>query len=723
MTEDFSTQGMLDMYLFENGQLLERLQEIVLEQKDEECFDEDSINEIFRTMHTIKGSSGVMMFDEITKISHKLEDVFFYLRESKPDNVPHLELVEHVLEVADFITAEMEKIQNGESADGDATEKVAAIDKFLNAIKNGEGEKTKDIKENVHEEPQQFYIAPMATSASRFYKIYLTFHPDVMLANVHAYKIVYSLKEIAEDLLHYPEDIISDEGSADEILENGFKILLQAQCSEEELKGLIKEGYELKKVDIYECTAKEFQQGFDSFGTEIRIDLESSVEEIQAKAEGIQPGEMYIAPASQPAAQEKQKIAPGDFVIESKEPGKGKKLAKDKPKKQEKAAFISVDVHKMDMLMDLIGELVIAESVVLQNPDLKIPGLRLDNFNKAAGQMTKISTDLQNVIMSMRMVPLTNTFQKMNRIVFDVSRKLGKDIEFEMVGEHTEVDKNIIEHISDPLMHLVRNAVDHGIETIEEREKAGKTEKGKVTLSAKTESGKVWISVKDNGRGLNREKIIAKARKQGLLDYMKPDSEYADKEVYQFITLPGFSTNEKVTEYSGRGVGMDVVVSNLQSIGGSLEIESTPGQGSVMNLKIPLTLAIIDGIVMEVGKSSFVIETGMVKEFVGMRENRLIKNPSGEEFVMIRGEGYPVLRIGERYQIDGYQADAEDGMLVLVEVEDQTICLLVDRLIGKQEIVVKPIPDYIKKVKGLSGCTQLGDGSIALILDAVGLIE
>ncbi|MBO5336091.1 MAG: chemotaxis protein CheA [Lachnospiraceae bacterium] len=723
MAEDFSIQGMLDMYLFENGQLLERLQEIVLEQKDEECFDEDSINEIFRTMHTIKGSSGVMMFDEITKISHKLEDVFFYLRESKPDNVPHLELVEHVLEVADFITAEMEKIQNGESADGDATEKVAAIDKFLNAIKNGEGEKTKDIKENVHEEPQQFYIAPMATSASRFYKIYLTFHPDVMLANVHAYKIVYSLKEIAEDLLHYPEDIISDEGSADEILENGFKILLQAQCSEEELKGLIKEGYELKKVDIYECTAKEFQQGFDSFGTEIRIDLESSVEEIQAKAEGIQPGEMYIAPASQPAAQEKQKIAPGDFVIESKEPGKGKKLAKDKPKKQEKAAFISVDVHKMDMLMDLIGELVIAESVVLQNPDLKIPGLRLDNFNKAAGQMTKISTDLQNVIMSMRMVPLTNTFQKMNRIVFDVSRKLGKDIEFEMVGEHTEVDKNIIEHISDPLMHLVRNAVDHGIETIEEREKAGKTEKGKVTLSAKTESGKVWISVKDNGRGLNREKIIAKARKQGLLDYMKPDSEYADKEVYQFITLPGFSTNEKVTEYSGRGVGMDVVVSNLQSIGGSLEIESTPGQGSVMNLKIPLTLAIIDGIVMEVGKSSFVIETGMVKEFVGMRENRLIKNPSGEEFVMIRGEGYPVLRIGERYQIDGYQADAEDGMLVLVEVEDQTICLLVDRLIGKQEIVVKPIPDYIKKVKGLSGCTQLGDGSIALILDAVGLIE
>lgn len=722
MAEDFNTQGMLDMYLFENGQLLERLQEIVLEQKDEDSFDEDSINEIFRTMHTIKGSSGVMMFDEITKISHKLEDVFFYLRESKPTNVPHLELVEHVLQVADFITSEMEKIQNGETADGDATEIVAGIDKFLNAIKNGEGEKDKEIKENVHEEPMQFYIAPMATSASRFFKIYLTFHPDVMLANVHAYKTVYSLKEIAEDLLHYPEDIISDESSAEEILENGFKILLQAQCSEEDLRGMIQEGYELKKVDIYECTAKEFQQGFDSFGSEIRIDLDSSVEEIQAKAESAEAG-AESAKEAEKEPEKPQKIAPGDFVIESKEVGKGKKLAKDKPKKQEKAAFISVDVHKMDMLMDLIGELVISESVVLQNPDLKVPGLKLDNFNKAAGQMTKISTDLQNVIMSMRMVPLTNTFQKMNRIVFDVSRKLGKDIEFEMVGEHTEVDKNIIEHISDPLMHLVRNAVDHGIETVEEREKAGKTEKGKVTLAAKTESGKVWISVQDNGKGLNRDKILAKARKQGLLDYYKPDSEYADKEVYQFITLPGFSTNEKVTEYSGRGVGMDVVVSNLQSIGGSLEIESTPGQGSTMILKIPLTLAIIDGIVMEVGKSSFVIETGMVKEFVGLRENRLIMNPSGEEFVMIRGEGYPVLRIGERYKIDGYQPDNEDGMLVLVEIEKQIICLLVDRLVGKQEIVVKPIPDYIKKVNGLSGCTQLGDGSIALILDAAGLIE
>ena len=723
MAEEFNTQGMLDIYLFENGQLLERLQEIVLEQKDAECFDEESINEIFRAMHTIKGSSGVMMFDEITKISHKLEDVFYYLRESKPDNVPHLELVEHVLQVVDFITSEMIKIQNGEQADGDAGDYVEALDKFLTVIKSGKGEKEKNIKENVHVEPEQFYIAPMVTNASHYYKIYLTFQPDLPLANVHAYKTVYALKEVAEDLLHYPEDIISDESSADEILENGFKILLQTRSSEEELRDIIKEGYDIRKADIFECSAMDFKAGFDSIGSEIRIDLDSSVEAIEAKADEAREGNEAKSPAAIMREPVKDVIAPGDFVIESKEPGKGKRLAKDKPKKHEKTSFISVDVAKMDMLMDLIGELVISESVVLQNPDLRVPGLKLDNFNKAAGQMTKISTDLQNVIMSMRMMPLTNTFQKMNRIVFDVSRKLGKDIEFEMLGEHTEVDKNIIEHISDPLMHLVRNSVDHGIETADERLAAGKTEKGRVTLSAKTESGKVWIIVEDNGKGLDREKIIAKARKQGLLDPYKLDVDYTDKEVYQFITLPGFSTNEKVTEYSGRGVGMDVVVSNLQAIGGSLEIESTPGEGSRMIMKIPLTLAIIDGVVMEVGKSSFVIETGVVKEFIGIRDEVMIHKPDGQEFVMIRGECYPVLRIGEWYKLDGYQANTNEGMLVLVEIEKKMICLFVDRLIGKQEIVVKPIPDYIRRVKGLSGCTQLGDGSIALILDAAGLVE
>ena len=717
MAEEFNLEGMLDTYLFENEQLLEQLQEIVLDQKDAECFDEDSINEIFRTMHTIKGSSGIMMFDNVTAISHKLEDVFYYLRESHPENVVHADLVEHVLQVADFITAEMEKIQEGSPADGDPAAIIAELDSFLENIKNGAVEEGKELpEENVSEEPKHFYIAPVANSASRFYKIYINFFPETEMANVHAYKTVYSLKEIAEDLLYEPEDLITDASSIDAIMEDGFRILLQAQCSEEELRELIKVGYDIERVDIYECKAEEFLQGFD-FGEHpvVGIDLDSSAEEIEAKA-------LKAEEDAEKKEPPKPKMAPGDFVIKSKEPGKPKKLAKDK-QRGAKDSFISVNVKKMDQLMDLIGELVISESVVLQNQDLKVPGLNLTNFNKAAAQMAKISTDLQNVIMSMRMVPLTNVFQKMNRIVFDVSRKLGKDVEFVMVGEHTEVDKNIIENISDPLMHLVRNAVDHGIETNEERVDSGKPDRGKITLSARTEAGKVWISVEDNGKGLDREKILDKARKQELLDPSKPDSAYEDKDVFQFITLPGFSTNEQVTEYSGRGVGMDVVVQNIQSIGGTLEIESNLGMGTTMTLKIPLTLAIIDGIVMETGNSSFVVETGVIKEFVSVTEDMMIHEPTGEEYIMIRGECFPVLRLGDWYGLEEYHRNVEEGMMLIFEVEGKTICLFVDRLIGKQEIVVKPIPSYIKKVKGISGCTQLGDGSIALILDPVGLIE
>ena len=723
MAEEFSTDGMLDMYLFENEQLLEQLQERVLEQKDADCFDEDSINEIFRTMHTIKGSSGIMMFDNITAVSHKLEDVFFYLRESHPENVPHLELVEHVLSVEDFISSELEKIRNGDPADGDSSGIIKDLDKFLEVIKNGgvvEGAEAPP--ENVHVEPKHFYIAPVATSASRFYKIHLTFYPGTEMANVHAYKTVYALKEIAEDILYSPEDIISDPASADTIVEEGFRILLQAQSTEEEIRNIIGVGYDIKSVDIFECKAEEFLQGFD-FGDQepVVIDLDSSVEDIDSKA---QEKSTDKEAGEKPKAEEKKpekKIAPGDFVIKSREPGKQKKLAKDK--KGEKNAFISVNVRKMDQLMDLIGELVISESVVLQNPDLKVPGLNLDRFNKAAAQLSKISTDLQDVIMSMRMVSLSNTFQKMNRIVFDVSRKLGKDIEFEMIGEHTEVDKNIIEKISDPLMHIVRNAVDHGIEEKAERMESGKSAKGKVTLSAKTEAGKVWISVEDDGAGLDRNKILAKARKQGILDDNKPDAAYTDKEVYQLITLPGFSTNEQVTEYSGRGVGMDVVVQNIQSIGGTLDIDSKPGMGSIMSLKIPLTLAIIDGIVMETGNSSFVLETGVIKEFIRVKEDMMIYEPNGDEYIMVRGECYPVLRLGRWYHMEQYCESVEDGVMLILEVENQKVCLLVDKLIGEQEIVVKPIPSYIKKVKGLSGCTQLGDGSIALILDAAGLME
>ena len=702
MAEEFNTESMLDMFLYESGQLLEKLEGIILEKQDTDCFDDSDINEIFRVMHTIKGSSGVLMYENITKVTHKLEDVFYYLRESHPDDVPHTELVEKVLAVSDFVTGELDKLKSGDTPDGDEHQLVEDLDEFLGRLK---GEISKQgiqmPQANKHEEPKQFYITPVAGDDSHFYRISIHYRSDTQMSNIRAYSATYALKEIAEDLLYTPDDILSNEASGDVILAEGFHMLLQTKSNKEEVIGLI-DSSEAEEINFDELTKMEYGKALGEFGREdaVTIDLgdEKKPEEKEKK---------------------KDKPAPGDYVVKTKEAGKGKTLAKNQPKQQ---SIISVNVEKMDALMDLIGELVIAEAVVLQNPDLKVPGLELSNFQKASGQLAKITTELQEVIMSMRMMPLTTVFQKMKRIVFDVSRKLDKDIELEVIGENTEVDKNIIEHITDPLMHLVRNSVDHGIEeNAEDRTSLGKPAKGKITLEAKNEGGKVYISVKDDGKGLNKEKLYQKAMDKGLIDN-KLISEFTDKEIFRFITLPGFSTKEEVTEYSGRGVGMDVVVKNIQSIGGRLDIESVEFEGSEMTLIIPLTLAIINGIVVQVGNSPFVIETASIKEFVRVDEDSLIHEPSGEEYIVLRGECYPFIRLNERYDLPDSINKIEEGIVVVLEHEGSQVCVLIDKLLQEQEIVVKPIPPYVKKVKGLSGCTQLGDGSIALILDIAGLL-
>ncbi len=700
MAEEFDLDGMLDMFLYESGQLLENLEGIILDKQDaDSSFDDNDINEIFRIMHTIKGSSGIMMYDNITKVAHKLEDVFYYLRESHPENVPHLDLVTKVLAVSDFVNAELDKIREGSTPDGDPSPIIKDLDNFLKQIKGEIKEQgIKLPKENKHEEPKQFYIAPVAGEDSKFYRIVLHYRNDTQMSNIRAYAATYALKNVAEDLLYTPEDIITNEDSADVILTEGFMMLLQTKSDKDTVISLI-ESVEIETIDIDEITSEEFGRGL--------VEMPLGSEEASAE---LGREEKEEAPA----------VMPGDYVVKSKETGKGKTLAKNQPKKQ---TMISVNVEKMDVLMDLIGEIVIAEAVVLQNPDLKVPGLDLTNFQKAAAQLSKITTELQEVILPLRMMPLSNTFQKMKRTVFDISRKLGKEIEFESIGETTEVDKNIIEHISDPIMHLVRNSVDHGIEdNAADRVKLGKPAKGKITLEAKNEGGKVYITVRDDGKGLNKQKLYNKARENGLIGD-KPMSEYEDGEIYRFITLPGFSTKEQVTEYSGRGVGMDVVVKNIQSIGGRLDIRSQEGQGSEMTLVIPLTLAIINGIVVKVGESSFIIETASIREFIRLSEDAIVTEPSGEEYLIIRGEAYPFIRLSRKYNIEGAQDQIENGIVVVLEHENRLVCILIDKLMQEQEIVVKPIPSYIGKVKGMSGCTQLGDGSIALILDIASLIE
>ncbi len=302
-----------------------------------------------------------------------------------------------------------------------------------------------------------------------------------------------------------------------------------------------------------------------------------------------------------------------------------------------------------------------------------------------------------------------------------MSRKLNKKLVLEISGEETEVDKNIIEQISDPLMHLVRNAVDHGLESPAERLKAGKSEVGKILIEARNAGSEVLIMVKDDGRGLDREKILSRAQANELLH--KPVNELSDKEIFNFILSPGFSTKERVSEFSGRGVGMDVVAKSIESVGGSVLIDSIAGAETTITLRIPLTLAIIEGMNIKVGRSCYTLPLTSIRESFRPQENEVITDPDGKEMIMVRGACFPVLRLHQVFRVKTEVSEFPKGIIVMVEDDGKTLCLFADCLLGEQQVVVKALPNYIKKVRGVAGCTLLGDGSISLILDIADLFS
>ncbi len=382
---------------------------------------------------------------------------------------------------------------------------------------------------------------------------------------------------------------------------------------------------------------------------------------------------------------------------------------------------VRVDVEKLDYLLNLVGELVIAEAMVAQNPDLKELDIPLDNFEKSVRQLGKITRDLQETSNSIRMIPLSATFKKMIRLVRDVSHKSGKKVNFKIVGEETEVDKTVIEKITDPLIHIIRNSIDHGIQSPEEREKIGMSESGNVVLEAKYVGGEVWIQVSDDGAGLNRKVILEKARSKGIID--GDVSNLSDEEVWQIIFQPGFSTAAKVTDVSGRGVGMDVVRRNIENIRGRVDVKSSASNGTTVILRIPLTLAIIEGMIIRVGKSLYTIPIGDIRESFQSVNRTITKTMDGQEIVKLRDELLPVVRLTDFLNIESDCQILDEGILIVVENSGRRICLFIDDVIGQQQVVIKGIPTYIGALPGVSGCTILGDGGICLILDIGGLIN
>ncbi len=689
MSDQFTNEPMLDMYIFETSQLIEQLEQSILSSEKESCFTPVAINEIFRIMHTIKGSSAIMMFHNISTLAHTMEDMFYFLREEKPQKVDCSSLSDFVLDGVDFIKVEVEKIKNGDEPDGDAAILIENLNLFLSNLKKENEIADSGKKEkNIPKKPQQYYISqekvPITEYKYRF-RARIYFEEGCEMENIRAYTILHNIKDYTEEFYTVPEDVIDADDSAEIIRQDGFSIYFKTNHTYEQMDEFFQQTIFLKSLEL--------------------MQLETEEEYGEYKAQ-------------------KRDTVRDSFVKEISS-GYGSVSGKEADKVSHSSAvqnIISVSVAKLDKLMDIVGEMVIAEAMVTQNPDLQ--GLVLDNFQKAAGQLNKITSELQDTVMSIRMVPLSPTFQKMHRIVRDMCKQLNKEVDLKIIGEETEVDKNIIEHISDPLMHLVRNALDHGIEPSEERRQAGKDKTGTVILEAKNSGSDVLIIVQDDGKGLDREKILKKAKENNLL--YKKEEDMTEQEIFNMILAPGFSTKESVSEFSGRGVGMDVVNRNIETIGGTLSVNSISGKGTTITLAIPLTLAIIDGMNIKVGRSSYTIPTISIKESLRPDEKDIIIDPEGNEMLMIRGQCFPILRLHESYKVETAVTQFKEGIMIVVEQDGRTICIFADELLGQQQVVVKSLPVYIqkmRKINGLAGCTLLGDGSISLILDVAGLVN
>ena len=694
--------NMLEMYLYETNTLMEQLDELLIEAEKNEAFTTNDVNEIFRIMHTIKGSSAMMEFSTLMEIAHHIEDLFFYIRENGMDSLDEShknDLFNLMFQSTDALRVEVEKIENDEPLSSNIDQIIANINSFLEKISSSGNSASdtssgKDSAADAAPAADADAIAAInqelagCPKSDMPYFIRIRFEVGSGMENLRAFMVITALNEIELNFEHYPEDVESAADTCESIVENGFFIALASHEDVEKAIPILKIQ---NSIETYEV-----------------------IENVAAKAPKKSEPAVDKAPAAKPAA-----AAPAADTASAAESAKpaapGTPAHTGAPVKQ---SLISVNLSKLDSLVAIVGEIVITESMVTSSPDLQ--NLKLDNFLKSARQLRKLTGDLQDIAMSLRMVPLAGTFQKMNRIVRDMKKKLNKDVRLTLIGENTEVDKTVVDSIGDPIMHIVRNSMDHGVETnVEDRIAAGKNPQAEIVLSAAHTGSEVIISISDDGQGMDPDKILAKAERNGILT--KPASDYSKKEILSLLLLPGFSTNEEVTEFSGRGVGMDVVKKNVEAVGGTISITSELGKGSCTTLKIPLTMAITDGMEVSVGRSMFTIPIANIRQSFKTQKEDVILDASGNEIIKCQDAFYPIIRIHDLYNIETEVTNIEDGILIWVETADKSYCLFVDELLGEQQVVVKPLSSFLSnfniKDSGIGGCTILGDGNISLILD------
>ena len=656
---------------------------------DCESVDSETINSIFRAAHSIKGSSSTFGFTEVAEFTHVLETLLDQVREGSRQLTPdHVDLL---LQSVDCLRGMLTSLQASEPVDTEQSKVlIQAFHDILEGREPAVASTESDSVATATNTSTTEESEKDSASESETITWHIQFIPDANLLRTgnEPLRMFRELAEMGELEVH------ADVGKVPDL-----NALTPEEC--------------YLSWDLYLSTTQPKSAIDEIFewvvdDSDITITASAGLFGDQPKP----PTKVVEAQAEQ-IVETKQAEKAADKTPTAKAP------AQPAANKSSESTSIRVSIEKIDGLVNLVGELVITQSMLGQL-GTEFDMSKLQKLQEGLAQLEHNTRELQESVMRIRMLPISFTFSRFPRMVRDLSKQLGKKIELKLIGEQTELDKTVMEKIGDPLVHLVRNALDHGLELPKDRRAAGKPETGTITLNAYHQGGNIIIEIIDDGKGLNREKILAKARANGVIG---EGEVLSDDQIQELIFQPGFSTAEKVTDVSGRGVGMDVVRRNIQELNGSIEVKSVEGEGSTFTIKLPLTLAILDGQLIDVGSQTFIIPLVSIVESL-QPDMKLVNHVAGGcDVFRLRDEYIPIIKLWEVFDVEPRSKDMSESLLVVVEVGNAKVALVVDDLLGQQQVVIKSMETNYKKVDGISGATILGDGTVSLILDITDLIH
>ncbi|GFP77131.1 chemotaxis protein CheA [Clostridium fungisolvens] len=681
------TSQYLSMFLEESMDNLQTLNESLLdlEQKPDDI---DKLNEIFRVAHTIKGMAATMGFSDIAELTHKMEDVLSKFREGE------LKVTQNVVTVLFDCLDTLERMVNNISEGVEEKVEIENIMKDLHDISTNEQQDSVavDILEEVSENKSssdyvidinEYDMNVIKQAHEKGYKairVFISLNENTLLKSARAFLIFKELEEHGEVIKSYP----STEDIENENFDFSIELIVITTLNAEEIEKLVKNISEVDKVSAEEV--------------ELRIEKVNEI--ATTKYESVAKAEVN----------EKSKPLTPKSIVTNKEKVEEKKSNNPSAQTKKVHQSVRVDLERLDKLMNMVSELVIHRTRLEQIST----SYRAQELNETLEQVARTTSDLQDLVMKIRMLPLEVVFNRFPRMIRDLSVELNKEINFIVEGQDTELDRTVIDEIGEPLIHLLRNAADHGVESKEDRAKSGKDPVGTIRLSAYQEGTKAVIKVEDDGNGIDVEKVRRKAEKVGI-----NTEGMTENDIKNLIFSQGFSTNEVVTDISGRGVGMDVVKTKISALGGTVDVVSEIGKGSSFIIRLPLTLQIIQALLVKVGEETLAISLGFIDRVIDYKEDR-IKKTNGREVIVYRENVIPLIRLNETLQIDTSKKDK--NFIIIVKVGDKVVGLLVDSLLGQQEIVIKPLGKTLEGLNEYIGATILGNGLVTLILDVGALI-